>query len=284
MDALLGFHQRYSYIIETFTLFSRLNLILTAIILLFLVISYIFQRRSHIFLVDFVCYRAPETNRAPISSFVEHLEHHEDELTKEAIDFQKKVVLRSGIGSEAYMPKGLCIIPVDSSLKSAMEEVEMVLFHVIKVLLTKHDVSPKNIDILVTNCSLTCPTPSLASMIINRFGFRSDVKSFNLSGMGCSAGMLSISLARDLLKVHPNSLALVLSTEPVCSNAYRGKVKSMMLPNCLFRVGSAAILLSNRKCDREVAKYELQHVIRTHLGVKDYAYSYVYRLSFHFNL
>jgi len=211
-----------------------------------------------------------------VSSFLEHLELHEDELPRETIDFQKKVIVRSGIGNEAYMPTGMCLIPSESSLKYAMEEVEIVLFHVIKVLLAKHNISSKSIDILIVNCSLTCPTPSLASMIINRFGFRSDIKSFNLSGMGCSAGILSVCLARDLLKAHQNSLALILSTEPVCANAYRGSFKSMLLPNCLFRMGSAAILLSNRKCDREVAKYELQHVVRTHLAAKDYAYSYVY--------
>ncbi|KAJ6963886.1 hypothetical protein NC652_002247 [Populus alba x Populus x berolinensis] len=52
-----------------------------------------------------------------------------------------------------------------------------------------------------------------AAMITNKFGLRSNIKSFSLSGMGCSAGLLSISLAKDLLKVHKNSLALVLSME-----------------------------------------------------------------------
>ena len=42
---------------------------------------------------------------------------------------------------------------------------------------------PKNIDILVINCSLFSPTPSLCSMVINEFGMRTDVSSYNLSGM-----------------------------------------------------------------------------------------------------
>jgi predicted naringenin-chalcone synthase len=40
--------------------------------------------------------------------------------------------------------------------------------------------------------SLFSPTPSLCSMVIHKFGLRSDVRSFNLSGMGCSAGVISI--------------------------------------------------------------------------------------------
>ena len=38
-------------------------------------------------------------------------------------------------------------------------------------------------------------------MIINRYKLRSNIRSFNLSGMGCSAGLISIDLARDMLQV-----------------------------------------------------------------------------------
>ena len=129
----------------------------------------------------------------------------------------------------------------------------MVLFSVVQNLISKLKIDPKSSDILIMNCSIVCPTPSLASMIINKFGFRSDILSFNLSGMGCSASLLSVSLAKDL-KLHRNSLALILSTESVCSNIYHGKVKSMLLANCLFRMGSAAVLLSNRNGDKKIAK------------------------------
>ncbi|KAG5232412.1 3-ketoacyl-CoA synthase [Salix suchowensis] len=191
------------------------------------------------------------------------------------IEFQTKISERSGIGNETYLPTGAHQFPSDPSLSSTIDEVEMVLFTVVQDLFTKHRIDPKNVDIIITNCSLVCPTPSLATMMINKFGFRSNIKSFNLSGMGCSAGILSISLARDLLRVHRNSLALVLSMESVSSNMYQGQVKSMLLANCLFRMGGAAILLSNRKSDRQVAKYELQHLVRTHLGSKDSSYKCV---------
>ena len=148
---------------------------------------------------------------------------------------------------------------------------------IVKDLLSKHNINPKSIDILVSNCSLFCPTPSLASMIINKFGFRSNVKSVSLSGMDCSAGMLSISLVKDLLKVHKNSVALVLSMEVVTPNGYNGKVKSMHMANILFRMGGAAILLSNRKQDKHKAKYKLQNLVRTHLGSDDQAYQSVHQ-------
>ena len=56
------------------------------------------------------------------------------------------------------------------------------------------------VDIVIVNCSLFNPTPSLSAMIVNHFGMRPDIKSYNLSGMGCSAGIISIGLAKELLE------------------------------------------------------------------------------------
>ncbi|XP_057975993.1 3-ketoacyl-CoA synthase 7 [Malania oleifera] len=170
------------------------------------------------------------------------------------------------------MPTALHQVPPATSLKLARDEIETVLFTAVGDLLSRHRINPKNIDILVSNCSLFCPTPSITAAIINKFGFRSNVKSISLSGMGCSAGILSINLAKDLLKVHKNSLALVLSMEAVNPNGYCGQVKSMLLANVLFRMGGAAILLSNRNQDKWTAKYKLQHLVRTHMGSDDESY------------
>lgn len=60
---------------------------------------------------------------------------------------------------------------------------------------------PLQVDILIVNCSLFNPTPSLSAMIVNHFKFKSNVITYNLSGMGCSAGVIAVSLARELLQV-----------------------------------------------------------------------------------
>jgi hypothetical protein len=46
----------------------------------------------------------------------------------------------------------------------------------------------------------------------------------------------------------------------------------MQIPNTLFRVGGAAIILTNKFSERHRAKYELEHVVRVHLGSDDMAY------------
>lgn len=73
------------------------------------------------------------------------------------------------------------------------------------------------VDILIVNCSLFNPTPSLSAMIVNHFKMKSNVVSYNLSGMGCSAGVIAISLAKELLQVSAH-LVLYLSKYFLCNS------------------------------------------------------------------
>ncbi|PSS29161.1 3-ketoacyl-CoA synthase [Actinidia chinensis var. chinensis] len=255
---------------------SSTNLLLLAAIALIISIYCFSSRSNSVYLIDFSCYLPPDHLRVPPANFIEHTEISGN-LEREAIDFQVKLGKRSGIGGEACMPLAVHELPHDSSLKPTVEEVKIVLFTAVQDLFSKHDINPESIDILVSNCSLFCPTPSITATLINKFGFRSNVKSVSLSGMGCSAGLLSISLAKDLLKVHKNSIALVLSMEAVTPNGYEGKSKSMLLANALFRMGGVAVLLSNKKQDKHKAKYKLQHLVRTHLGSNDQSYQSVFQ-------
>ncbi|RYR19728.1 hypothetical protein Ahy_B03g064604 [Arachis hypogaea] len=113
-------------------------------------------------------------------------------------------------------------------------------------------------------------------MIVNHYKLRTNSKIYNLSGMGCSAGLISIDLAKDLLKANPNSYAVVVSTDNITLNWYFGNERSMLLCNCIFRMGGAAVLLSNKRRDRARSKYELFHTVRTHKGADDKNYNCVY--------
>jgi 3-ketoacyl-CoA synthase len=62
-------------------------------------------------------------------------------------------------------------------------------------------IQPEEIDILVTNCSIYCPTPSLASMLVNKFKLRQDVQAYHLGGMGCGNGVMAMGLIKDILQV-----------------------------------------------------------------------------------
>lgn len=88
------------------------------------------------------------------------------------------------------------------NMQSAREEAELVMFTVVKDLLDRNNLTAKDIDILIVNCSLFNPTPSLSAMLVNHFKMRDDIRTYNLSGMGCSAGVIALDLAKDLLQVH----------------------------------------------------------------------------------
>ncbi|KAL0414446.1 UNVERIFIED_CONTAM: 3-ketoacyl-CoA synthase 20 [Sesamum radiatum] len=175
------------------------------------------------------------------------------------------------VGDRTYA-LGLKDFPPERPFECAREEAEMIICGAIDDLFAKTRVKPRDIGILVVNISAFNPTPSLASMIVNRYKLRGDVVSCNLGGMGCSAGLIAIDLAKRLLQVQPNTYALVMSLESMTSNYYAGKDRSKLLTNCLFRMGGAAILLSNRFSDRQRSKYELTHTLRTHKGADDRAY------------
>lgn len=194
-----------------------------------------------------------------------------------SLEFQRKILERSGLGEETYVPEAMHYIPPRPSMAAAREEAEQVMFGALDNLFDNTKVKPKDIGILVVNCSLFNPTPSLSAMIVNKYKLRGNIKSFNLGGMGCSAGVIAIDLAKDMLQIHRNTYAIVVSTENITQNWYFGNQKSMLIPNCLFRVGGAAILLSNKSSDRRKAKYRLLQTVRTHKGADDKAFKCVYQ-------
>jgi len=55
-------------------------------------------------------------------------------------------------------------------------------------------------------------------------------------------------------------------------NRYVGQDRSMLVVNCLFRLGGACALMSNHPADAKPAKYQLTHTVRTHLGAEDDAF------------
>ncbi|CAN6208019.1 unnamed protein product [Urochloa humidicola] len=176
------------------------------------------------------------------------------------IRFLTRILDHSGLGEETSLPPSLHFIPPSFGFSHARAEAELVIFSTVDDLLHKTCISPAAIDILIVNCSLFCPAPSYSDMIINRYKLRSDIRSVHLSGMGCSAGLISVGLAKNLLQVTPHATyALVVSTETISKLMYKGKKREMHLPTVLFRMGGAAALISN---SRNKARFRLKHLLR----------------------
>ncbi|KAI3729495.1 hypothetical protein L6452_18155 [Arctium lappa] len=264
---LLSFFNSLSY--ETIIIFFSFFIIFTMFSLSFI------SKYPSTYLVDYTCCKPPNTLRSPSHSFLKHSRFNLS-YDPESVDFQMKVLARSGLGEETYLPPAICELPPTPSFEASRKEAELVIFSSLDSLFNKTGLNPLEVDILVVNCSVFSPVPSLTSMILRKYNMREDVKSFNLSGMGCSAGLISVNLAHDLLKTHPNSNAIIVTTEIITLFYYTGKDRSMLLPNCLFRMGGASVFLSNKKSFQKQSKYLLLHVIRTHIGSCDKAYNCIH--------
>ncbi|KAL5811055.1 hypothetical protein ACOSQ4_027623 [Xanthoceras sorbifolium] len=246
-------------------------ILLSCILLLFFFIKPYLSRPASVYLVDFSCFKPPSFCRVPFSYFLENASKIEG-FDSESIAFMSKILASSGQSEETCLPPALHYIPPKTHQQESIKEVEMVLFPVMEDLLSKAKLSPRDIDILIVNCSGFCPSPSLSSIIINKYSMRKDIKSYNLSGMGCSASATGIEFVQNLLKTHKNTYAIILSTEILSTGWYSGREKSKLLLNCLFRMGSAAILLTNKKEARNSSKYKLVCTVRTHRAFEDKAY------------
>ncbi|KAL8481621.1 hypothetical protein ACS0TY_027937 [Phlomoides rotata] len=256
--------------------FNLVSVVVGSALIVFLATLYFMTRPRKIYLVDFACYKPSPDLMCSNELFMERSREAET-FTQENLDFQKRILERSGLGQKTYFPDALLRVPADPSMTEARKEAEMVMFGAIDDLLAKTGVKAKDIGILVVNCSLFCPTPSLSAMVVNHYKLRGNILSYNLGGMGCSAGLISIDLAKQLLQVHPNSYALVVSMENITLNWYFGNNRSMLVSNCIFRMGGAAILLSNKPSDKRRAKYQLIHTVRTHKGADDKSYGCVFQ-------
>lgn len=245
-----------------------------------LILAYLSQHKSSVYCLENLVFKPPDHWKVTRQDILKMLEA-QNCFTETSMDFQRRILENSGTGESTHWPPGI----LDSrdgqteatcDMAAAREEAKEVMFSLVRDLLRRTQVKPKQIDFLIINCSLFCPTPSLCALVCNEFGFRQDVRSYNLGGMGCSANVISVDLAKQLLENRPGSRALVLSMENITQNLYKGNDKSMLLQNTLFRCGGCGLLLSSRLLDSMKAKYKLLYTFRAHLS-DDNSYNCVYQ-------
>ncbi|KAG0460637.1 hypothetical protein HPP92_020934 [Vanilla planifolia] len=242
------------------------------IVVLLLGVSVILlYRRGEVYLLDFSCLRPPLTCRVPTAALLEHLTLIPC-FDAKSVAFMSKIITASGIGEETYFPPSLHYIPPFNSHAVCLDEAHMLLFPTLDDLFAKTHVDPRDVDVLVVNCSGFCPAPSLSAMVVSRYVMREDVKSYSLSGMGCSAGAIGVDIARGAMRSGRARYAVVVSTEIVSTGWYPGKDRRKLLLNCLFRMGCSAVMLTNRGEERARSKYKLLRLLRTQRAFDDRAY------------
>ncbi|MEI6806000.1 MAG: 3-oxoacyl-[acyl-carrier-protein] synthase III C-terminal domain-containing protein [Myxococcaceae bacterium] len=114
----------------------------------------------------------------------------------------------------------------------------------VRDLLKKSNLEATDIDqIIFTTVTGLC-VPSIDACLVNRIGFRDDIKRVPLFGLGCLAGAAGLSRAHDYLLGHPKDTVILLAIE-LCSLTVQKDDLSLanLVASGLFGDGAAAVLL-----------------------------------------
>lgn len=255
-------------------------MLLELIIMAALIIAYIGRMKPSVFCME-NCVFVPPSNWRVTKQQLITMMRAQDCFADNSIDFLNRVLDSSGTGESTAWPPSILasldgVTKASSSVLSAREEAKAVVFPLVREVLERTGIKPEDIDFLIVNCSLFSPTPSLCALLCNEFCLREDVRTYNLGGMGCSANIIAVDLAKQLLQNEPGTRALIVSTENLTQNLYKGNEKAMLLQNTLFRCGGCALLLSSRRVDAVRAKYKLLYTFRAQVS-EDKSYKCVFQ-------
>lgn len=107
--------------------------------------------------------------------------------------------------------------------------------------------TPRDVDAIWFVSVTGIAAPSIDARLVNRLGFRPDIKRNPIFGLGCVAGAAGISRAADYVRAFPDHLAVLLSVE-LCSLTLQRD--DLSIPNLiatgLFGDGAAAAVVSGR--------------------------------------
>ncbi|KAK4286498.1 hypothetical protein QN277_003047 [Acacia crassicarpa] len=227
------------------------------------------RKDQECFLLNYQCYKPPDDRKLG-TEYCGKIISRNPYLGLGEYKFLLKAVVSSGIGEHTYAPRNFFLgREVQPTLEDAHLELDEFFHDSIAKLLSRSQLSPSDIDVLVVNVSMCAAVPSLTSRIINHYKMRDDIKAYNLTGMGCSASLVSLDIINNIFKSQKNKLALLVTSESLSPNWYSGKDKSMILANCLFRTGGCAILLTNKRSLKHKSMLRLKCLVRTHHGARD---------------
>ncbi|KAJ3685128.1 hypothetical protein LUZ61_014292 [Rhynchospora tenuis] len=234
---------------------------------------YTLKISTNCYLIDYVCFK-PSPDRKTSTLTCGKVISRNKSLGLPEYKTLLKMIIRSGIGEETYSPRNILEGREESpTIDDAILEMDEFFTTSVADIFAKTKISPCDVDVLVVSISGFSPSPSLTSRIVNQQKMRDDVKTYNLSGMGCSASLIAINMVNSIFQSGKKTIAMVVSSESIVPNWYCGNDKSMMLSNVLFRSGGSVMLLTNDPTMRTRAKMRLKCIVRTNIGCTDDGYN-----------
>lgn len=122
-------------------------------------------------------------------------------------------------------------------------------------------VSAADVDCLVVNTCTGYLCPGLSSYLIERCGFRKDIRYYDLVGMGCAGAIPSLELAYTHLKAFPGDRVLIVAVEICTATFYMDNDIGLLVSNSIFGDGAGAMLLGERRNGRGVQIIDFETLV-----------------------
>jgi alkylresorcinol/alkylpyrone synthase len=113
--------------------------------------------------------------------------------------------------------------------------------------LAKAGVAAADVDLIITVSCTGYMIPSLDVHLLNLMGFRNNIRRLPITELGCVAGAIALSRARDFLRGAPGATVLIVAVElPTLTFQRKDLSQGNLISAVLFGDGAAAALLTNR--------------------------------------
>jgi alkylresorcinol/alkylpyrone synthase len=114
--------------------------------------------------------------------------------------------------------------------------------------LARAEMTPSDIDLLITVSCTGVMIPSLDAYIATEMGFRSDVRRLPITELGCAAGAAGLGRAWEYLNAFPDRTALLVSVElPTLTFQRKDFSQANLISAVLFGDGAAGVVVTGRE-------------------------------------
>ncbi len=117
-------------------------------------------------------------------------------------------------------------------------------------------VTPADIDAVFVNTCTGYVCPGISTYLIGELGLRRDIQCVDLVGSGCGGAVPCIAAASDSVSSNGYKTALAISVEISSATFEMGDDMSLLVSNCIFGDGAAAVLVSAEKGLLKIDKRE----------------------------
>ncbi len=125
--------------------------------------------------------------------------------------------------------------------------------------------TPRDVDAIWFVSVTGVAAPSIDARLVNRLGFRPDIKRTPIFGLGCVAGAAGVARVSDYLRGFPDHVALLLSVE-LCSLTLQKEDLSIpnLIASGLFGDGAACVVMAGeRRAERMSLTGRAPYVVAT---------------------